>query len=243
MRDTALARNRRFYDGLWSGARLLDPARFNTWDLVKVLARDARDRLEIAPGLRPRLPLADTQFLDVSLSALARLRAENARAALGTITALPFADARFDLICACDVVEHVEDDRAAFAELARVARPGGMLLLSVPLHPCSWTAFDEIVGHCRRYEPSLLTGALTQAGFSVQRSATFGMKPRSPRLVAAGMWFLRNQPVRAMWWYDRVLMPLALLLQRKLDWRDGFPDPDRTDTVLLLCRRTPLGAA
>jgi SAM-dependent methyltransferase len=237
MRDTVFSLNRRFYDRLWSGARLVDPVRFNTWPLVEALARDGRARLEVAPGLRPRLPIADTHFLDISMPALSRLAARGGRAALGTITEIPFAEASFDLVCACDVVEHVDDDRAAFAELARVARPGAALLISVPLHPSAWTAFDRIVGHRRRYEPSRLTEALARAGFSILRSASYGMKPRRSWLVDRGMWYLENQPERAMWWYNRVLMPLALCFERPLRWRDGFPGAEDTDTILLLCRK------
>ena len=55
--------NRRFYDGLWSRAKLVEPQRFNTWPLVAELCANAEHRLEIAPGLCPRLPLSATVFL------------------------------------------------------------------------------------------------------------------------------------------------------------------------------------
>src|ERR1700684_588497 len=46
--------NRRFYDLLWSGARLVEPQRFNTWPLVSSVLPGSRRQLEVAPGLRPR---------------------------------------------------------------------------------------------------------------------------------------------------------------------------------------------
>jgi len=49
--------NRRFYDSLRTDARLVEPERFNTWPLVRSLAAQARHRLEVAPGLRPRHPI------------------------------------------------------------------------------------------------------------------------------------------------------------------------------------------
>jgi SAM-dependent methyltransferase len=49
------------------------------------------------------------------------------------LQALSFADARFDLVTASEVFEHVADDRAAFAEVHRVLRPVGTLVLTVPL--------------------------------------------------------------------------------------------------------------
>ena len=70
--------NRRFYDLLWSGARLVEPQRFNTWPLVSSVLPGSRRQLEVAPGLRPRLPLEATQFVDISAPALATLRARGA---------------------------------------------------------------------------------------------------------------------------------------------------------------------
>src|SRR5436189_60679 len=72
---SAVAVNRRFYDGLWDEARLIEAQHFNTWPLVSSLLDSERPRLEIAPGLRPRLPLAGTRFVDISSAALDILRA------------------------------------------------------------------------------------------------------------------------------------------------------------------------
>lgn len=51
------------------------------------------------------------------------------------LTALPFADAAFDLVLSSHVLEHIPDDRAAIAELARILRPGGEALIAVPFDP------------------------------------------------------------------------------------------------------------
>src|SRR6266704_2972954 len=67
--------NRHFYNALWRDARLIEPERFNTWPLVRSLLAPAQRRLEVAPGLRPRLPIEDTQFIDISVAALEKLRA------------------------------------------------------------------------------------------------------------------------------------------------------------------------
>jgi SAM-dependent methyltransferase len=240
--DTELAAaNRSFYDALWADARLIDPRRFNTWPLVAELAAQAPTRLEVAPGLRPRLPIEGTQFLDISAAAVARFRARGADAAIGLITAMPFADAAFDLVCAFDIVEHVDDDEAALAELARVASPGAAFLLSVPLHESAWTAFDDFVGHRRRYAPRELAAKLARHGFAVERSAVYGMQPKSSRLLDLGMWFLTHRRQRAMWWYNRVFMPIGLKLQKPLQWHAGLIDDADVDTVLLVCRRVDVG--
>ncbi|MET0226651.1 MAG: methyltransferase domain-containing protein [Dokdonella sp.] len=232
------ALNRDFYDALWGKARLVAPQRFNTWPLVRDLIAAAGARLEVAPGLRPRLPLQDTCFLDISVAATRALRAQGCAATVGLITDLPYADAAFELVCAFDIVEHVDDDETALAELARVAADGAALLLSVPLHASAWTAFDDFVGHRRRYEPADLRAKLARHGFVVERSGVHGMQPASSRLLDLGMWFLTHQRERAMWWYNRVIMPLGLRFQDRLDTSPGFIDDDGVDTVLLVCRRT-----
>ena len=45
---------------------------------------------------------------------------------------LPFADAAFDVVFSHEVLEHVADDRACAAEMVRVVRPGGRIVVFVP---------------------------------------------------------------------------------------------------------------
>ena len=155
---------------------------------------------------------------------------------LSLVTALPFASESFDLVCALDVVEHVDDEDGALSEISRVSAPGGVLLLSVPLHPARWTAFDDFVGHRRRYEPDRLWQKLAEHGFAVERSAVFGMQPKSSRLLDLGMWCLTHQRERALWWYNRVF-PLGVRFQKKLDVRDGIIGTDGIDEILMVCRK------
>jgi SAM-dependent methyltransferase len=229
--------NRLYYDSLWAGAQLVEPERFNTWPLIGSVLPSGGRRLEVAPGLRPRLPLEGTQFVDVSAPALAKLKERGASVVAGLITSLPFADAAFDLVCALDIVEHVEDDATALDELSRVARPGAALLLSVPLHPERWNAFDDFVGHRRRYRPETLTDILSRHGLRIERSAVYGMQPRSSRLLDLGMWYLTHQRERALWWYNRVFMPLGLRFQRKLAFGAGLIGTSGVDEILMVCRK------
>lgn len=231
--------NRRFYDPLWTDAHLVEPERFNTWPLVDSLLSPSLPRLEIAPGLRPRLPIDGTQFVDASMPAIAKLRARGASAVLALVSKLPYPDQVFDLVCALDIIEHVDDDDGALSEISRVAMPGATLLLSVPLHPSYWTPFDDMVGHRRRYEPARLIAKLAQHGFAVERSAVFGMKPKSSALVDLGMWFLEHRREHSMWWYSHVFMPVALHFQKKLTLCQGMLATDQVNEVLLVCRKEP----
>jgi len=232
-----LEKNRHFYDLLWADASLIDPQRFNTWPLVQSLLSTSGQRLEVAPGLRPRLPILGTQFVDISAPALAKLRGCGAQVVLSQVTSLPFGGGAFDLVSALDIIEHVDDDDAALSELSRVMTSGGTLLISTPLHASLWTSFDDFVGHKRRYDPPHLLSKLAQHHFLVERSAVFGMQPRSSRLVDIGMWWLLQHRKPAMWWYNRVFMPLGLRFQKKLRITPGMIAASDVDEILLVCRR------
>lgn len=229
--------NRDFYDALWTDTYLERPERFNTWPLIAGLLPAAPERLELGPGLRPRLPVAGTHVVDLSAPAVARLNAGGAHARLGDISALPFADGRFDLVAAFDVIEHVEDDRRVFAELARVLKPGGVLLCSMPLHAEHWTSFDTCVGHARRYDPAQMQALLAEHGFSIEQSAVFGMQPNNSRLLDYGVHMLTKHRRRAMKWYNRIFMPLGMFFQKKLRFVPGLMDTTGVHEVVLVCRR------
>ncbi|MDA8292183.1 MAG: class I SAM-dependent methyltransferase [Actinomycetota bacterium] len=84
---------------------------------------------------------------------------------------LPFPDSSFDRVVAAEVLEHVRDDRAAIAELARVLRPGGVLAVSVPrLWPeaLNWALSAQYRtspgGHVRIYRRSELRRRVCAAG-------------------------------------------------------------------------------
>jgi SAM-dependent methyltransferase len=228
--------NRAFYNNLWRDALLVEPERFNTWPLVSSLLAAHPRRLEVAPGLRPRLPIQGTQFVDISTPALDKLKARGGMTDTASISLLPFADGSFDLLCALDIIEHVDDDEGAMAELSRVAADGAVLLVSTPLHAAWWTPFDDFVGHRRRYEPAALVAFLARHGFAVTHSAVFGMKPKSSRLVDVGMWFLKHRRKRAMWWYNRVL-PFTVRFQKPLQLLSGLMPTEDIAEVFLVCKR------
>ena len=66
------------------------------------------------------------------------------------------ADDRYDMVAALDVIEHIPDDKAALEGVARVLRPGGKLVMTVPAHQWMWSAHDVVNHHQRRYSKSSL---------------------------------------------------------------------------------------
>ena len=76
----------------------------------------------------------------------------------GSILELPFTDEMIDLVCAFDVIEHVEDDNLAVSEMRRVAKSGGVLCVTVPAFMFLWSEHDVVNHHYRRYTSKILRG-------------------------------------------------------------------------------------
>ncbi len=69
-----------------------------------------------------------------------------------------------DVICAFEVLEHVEDDRSALEAWCDRLRPGGLVLVSVPAFMDQFGPHDELAGHLRRYAPEDMEELLRSAG-------------------------------------------------------------------------------
>ena len=123
--------------------------------------------------------------VDLSEEALAFCRTRGVAAARAGLLVLPFPDGAFDCVTSFDVIYHrwVDDDAAAVREMARVLRPGGLLLVRVPALRWLWGAHDEAVHSRHRYRRPELRQVLEGAGLEVVR-ATYANTLLLP-LVAA----------------------------------------------------------
>jgi SAM-dependent methyltransferase len=70
-------------------------------------------------------------------------------APLPTLEGVP--EHHYDLIGAFDVIEHIDDDAASIASIAKRLKPGGKFMMTVPAHQWMWTAHDTVNHHKRRY--------------------------------------------------------------------------------------------
>lgn len=150
---------------------------------VDVLARELASRtdaviLDVGCGTGSNLAafsaLGRTTGVDLSPEALSFCRARGVeRVTFSQVERLPFPDASFDVVTAMDVLEHVDDDLAALAELRRVLRPGGLLLATVPAYGFLWSEHDEALKHRRRYTAHELRNKLTIRDFAVERTSYF----------------------------------------------------------------------
>jgi SAM-dependent methyltransferase len=184
--------------------------------------------------------------LDVARSVLERLDRAGRTLIEADLTAdLPDDAGGFEAVLALDVIEHLDDDRAAVARLARLAMPGGVVIVSVPALPELFSEFDALQGHRRRYRPETLRAALADSGLVIERVLWWGawMVPllrrqrRRPRALPG------ESPAAS---YRRYLalppwpVPLALRAAFALEQRRALRGRLRTGTSLFAVARRPV---
>lgn len=148
-----------------------------------------------------------------------------ATTAAGDAEALPFPDGAFDRAIAAEVLEHVPADELAIAELARVVRPGGFVVVTVPRwfpERVCWALSDAYHqnegGHVRIYRSAELIGKLNRAGLQA-------VGQQHVHALHAPYWWLR-----CLVGTDREDHPLPRLYHRLLVW-DIVARPWVTRTV------------
>lgn len=212
-------RNEELYDRLWAAVPLIPHDAWPLWSTLKDEIPSRARVLEIGGGVMPRTPVSGGYFVDLSTASLRKLHAHGGLTVRAS-AALPFAAQSFDVVCAFEVLEHIPDDGQALAEIARVLRPGGAFVLSVPVDPQRFTYFDTICGHVRRYEADALAGQLLSHGLRIERWAT--QPNRFGKLAGA----LAGVSIQAASFFPRLLVRLKLSAahnnqQRDLSWRDA----------------------
>jgi ubiquinone/menaquinone biosynthesis C-methylase UbiE len=136
-----------------------------------------------------------TTSTDVSPAAVEVLRRRVSGAVVeADASALPFPADSFDAAVLGEVLEHLDDDRAALREVGRVLRRGGIAVASVPANPAWFGPSDDWAGHRRRYTRVAITEAFAAAGFTVELCRAWGFPVSSfyhrrlyePRLARRG---------------------------------------------------------
>lgn len=157
-------------------------------EIISSVARRLVDRLGPAPrllevgcgngnvlrALKDLWPRAHAVGLDLFDEGLKRARSRcQCVTKQGDIRAVDFPEASFDLIGIFDVLEHLPDDENVLRILHRLLAPGGALLLTVPAGPALWSYFDEVAGHCRRYQSCELREKMRCNGFQITYQTHF----------------------------------------------------------------------
>lgn len=144
----------------------------------------------------------------------------------GDAELLPFPDETFDVVLACDVLEHLSDDAAASREVFRVLRPGGQFLITVPADPRLWSPHDVALQHHRRYTRATLRDLLESSCFVVDGLSSWMVLLRPVVTLRRRAGRVReltqdDQPVSDLEEVSpplNLLLGLALRLEHRVTW-------------------------
>ena len=112
-----------------------------------------------------------------------------------------------DTIVCCNVLEHIEEDERALADMRDVLPPGGRLILLVPAMARLYGTLDEQLRHFRRYEKPELERKLSKAGFRVEQCG-FLNRPGVFGWFVTGRILKRRVLPRSQLWAFSLLFPL-----------------------------------
>jgi len=171
---------------------------------------------------------------------------------VGSATEIPFGDDEFDLVLCIEVLEHIENDHEGCREIARVLKPGGAVILSLPYRHWFQSYFSAM-GHLRHYTRSDVEDMLLRAGLTVTQYL-----PNYPRwsrfanyvyvscriyallLVVFGV---RRSPVEVKLPFSRrPLMEIMFAMLEGMRGRERDQDYARLETSTLIVARKAQGA-
>jgi ubiquinone/menaquinone biosynthesis C-methylase UbiE len=109
------------------------------------------------------LELHGIEYASVSAAHAVRLLGPRADVRTGSATTLPYPNAHFDAVICIEVLEHVQDDVAAMQEIARVLKPSGVLVFTVPYRRY-FDHYLKTMGHFRHYTRASAVEVLKKAG-------------------------------------------------------------------------------
>ena len=111
--------------------------------------------------------------LDDAARAIAEKRLGHAilRAPLPELEGVP--KHHYDMIGAFDVIEHVDDDKAAVGSIAQRLKPGGKFVMTVPAHQWMWSAHDSVNHHKRRYSKRGLKALIESSPLKLEAAGYF----------------------------------------------------------------------
>jgi SAM-dependent methyltransferase len=181
-------------------ARLSRAPRFNAWlaDTIRPYCGDSV--LEIGSGvgnltrkLIPRTRYVASDINPLYLQTLSNLSVERPymKVAFCDVTDMKSftENEEYDTVISLNVIEHVDDDRAALNNIKSKLAPSGRAIVLVPQGPGNFGTLDEVLGHRRRYTRETLTRLAADCGFKVREILEFNR-------TGSAAWYLNGKLLR-----------------------------------------------
>ena len=121
-----------------------------------------------------------------------------------------------DSVIYVNVLEHIADDEAELATIRQTLSDGGHALIFVPALPWLYGAFDQHVGHFRRYKKSELEEKLRRAGFEIVKTSYFDFPGIAPWLIKYCLLRSQSMEPAAVRLYDRLVVPVVSRMELRL---------------------------
>lgn len=103
------------------------------------------------------------------------------------LTKCPLPDASVDAIVLLNVLEHIEADNLAMAQIKRILKPGGVAVIEVPAGPALYDIYDKMLMHFRRYTQPSLRALARKEGMIVKRFSHLGC------FLYPGFWLVKKR--------------------------------------------------
>jgi SAM-dependent methyltransferase len=207
--------------------RLARAPRFNRW-IADTLRPFCGERvLEIGSGvgnlsrmLVPRTTYVASDINPLYLDTLRNLRVNRPYLSatycdVNDLGTFPATATGYDTVICLNVLEHVEDDRAALQNLKEVLSPEGRALILVPNAPSNYGTLDEILGHHRRYTRDSLESLARDCGLRLTSLIEFNRFGTVPWFVNGKLMRRRSFGLLQIWMLN-LLMPLIRRIDRFL---------------------------
>ena len=176
------------YKNVWGLNYNIQPLRALRYHFVKKAFRElanyyqVKNALDVGCGIGEVIKLileswkdAEATGFDISEEAiaLARKNCPGINFFVSDMESLEL-EAKYDLITAIDVIEHIQDDKKALQKINNLLTENGFLILSLPHLRQYWSKNDEDGGHYRRYSKRDIVEKLHASGFSIIKTRSYG---------------------------------------------------------------------
>ena len=181
--------------------------------------------VEVGCGIGPILEASQPNvfFMDRSPQAIAYLQKnEFKNAFVSDATDMAVENQSCEVVICCEVLEHIAEDRKAVREFNRILKPGGQMILTVPIHQRYYAFDDEYVSHIQRYKVWSLIKILRKNGFKIREiKKVTGYIDRL--LIQVMVWIyartkMGSEKHRDISFFLRLMFPFYKLANRILSW-------------------------